>query len=135
LASFTLFCGHFVDIDGPSLAAVGQLLLHAARGSVMSRGQKGQIRMNNNDLAESLAGAVGLTKVEARKHVDAVIGLIADAAAKGDEVSLSGFGKFKVKETPAREGRNPSTGATIQIAASRKLTFSAAKALKDKLNG
>lgn len=91
--------------------------------------------MNNNDLAESLAGAVGLTKAEARKHVDAVIGLIADAAAKGDEVSLSGFGKFKVKEAPAREGRNPSTGATIQIAASRKLTFSAAKALKDKLNG
>ena len=44
-------------------------------------------------------------------------------------------GKFKVKDTPAREGRNPSTGATIQIAASRKLTFAAAKAVKDKLNG
>ncbi|OZA21704.1 MAG: integration host factor, partial [Novosphingobium sp. 17-62-19] len=43
--------------------------------------------------------------------------------------------KFKVKNTPAREGRNPSTGATIQIAASNKLTFSAAKAVKDKLNG
>jgi len=45
------------------------------------------------------------------------------------------FGKFKVKESAAREGRNPSTGATIQIAASKKLTFGAAKAVKDRLNG
>jgi DNA-binding protein HU-beta len=54
---------------------------------------------------------------------------------RGEEVSLNGFGKFKVKDSPAREGRNPSTGATIQIAASRKLTFAPAKAVKDKLNG
>ena len=60
---------------------------------------------------------------------------IADSASKGEEVSLNGFGKFKVKESPAREGRNPSTGATIQIAASKKLTFAPAKAVKDKLNG
>lgn len=91
--------------------------------------------MNNSDLADTLAAAHDLTKADARKLVDAVFGAIADAAAKGEEVSLNGFGKFKVKATPAREGRNPSTGATIQIAAAKKLTFAPAKAVKDKLNG
>ena len=60
---------------------------------------------------------------------------IGEAAAKGEEIALNGFGKFKVKDSPAREGRNPSTGATIQIAASKKLGFSPAKAVQDKLNG
>ena len=60
---------------------------------------------------------------------------IAEAAASGEEISLNGFGKFKVKEAAAREGRNPATGATIRIAASKKLTFTPAKAVKDKLNG
>ena len=91
--------------------------------------------MNTAELAEAVAAAEGLTKADARKLVDAVFAAIADAAAKGEEVSLNAFGKFKVKDTPAREGRNPSTGATIQIAASRKLTFAPAKAVKDKLNG
>ena len=91
--------------------------------------------MNNADLAEALAADHGMTKADARKLVDAAFAAIADAAAKGDEISLNGFGKFKVKSTPAREGRNPRDGATIQIAASKKLTFAPAKAVKDKLNG
>ena len=91
--------------------------------------------MNNSDLADSLASANNITKADARKLVDGVFAAIADAAAKGEEVSLNGFGKFKVKESAAREGRNPSTGETIQIAASKKLTFGAAKAVKDRLNG
>ncbi|WP_416463713.1 HU family DNA-binding protein [Sphingomonas sp. VDB2] len=91
--------------------------------------------MNNSDLADAVAGELGLSKADARKAVDTVFSAIAAAAAKGDEVSLNGFGKFKVKESAAREGRNPSTGATIQIAASKKLGFSAAKAVKDQLNG
>ncbi|HEX7821148.1 MAG TPA: HU family DNA-binding protein [Sphingobium sp.] len=91
--------------------------------------------MNNSDLADSLAAANGLTKTDARKLVDGVFAAIADAAANGEEISLNGFGKFKVKDTPAREGRNPATGATIQIAASKKLGFTPAKAVKDKLNG
>ena len=77
--------------------------------------------MNNSDLAEALATSASLTKAEARKYVDAVFSLVAEAAAKGEEVSLSGFGKFKIKDSPAREGRNPSTGAVIAIPASRKL--------------
>jgi DNA-binding protein HU-beta len=56
------------------------------------------------------------------------------AASGGQEVSLPGFGKFKVKETAARDGRNPSTGEIIKIAASKKLSFTPAKAVKDQLN-
>ena len=67
-------------------------------------------------------------------QVDGVFKAIAEAASAGEEISLPGFGKFKVKATPAREGRNPSTGATIKIAAAKKLTFAPAKALKDSLN-
>jgi DNA-binding protein HU-beta len=90
--------------------------------------------MNNSDLAETLAASSGLSKTDARKYVDAVLAAIVDAAAKGEEVSLSGFGKFKVRESAAREGRSPATGQTIQIAASKKLAFTPAKAVKDKLN-
>ncbi|MFM7349855.1 MAG: HU family DNA-binding protein [Erythrobacter sp.] len=91
--------------------------------------------MNNADLAEKLAEANGLTKTDARKVVDGVFAAIADAAAQGDEIAINGFGKFKVKATPERDGRNPSTGASIKIAASKKLTFAPAKAVKDRLNG
>ena len=91
--------------------------------------------MNTSDLAETVAAGAGLSKADARKVVDAVFAAIADAAAKGEDVSLNGFGKFKVKESAAREGRNPATGEPMQIAASRKLGFTPAKAVKDKLNG
>jgi DNA-binding protein HU-beta len=90
--------------------------------------------MNNNDIAEAIAAGAGLTKSDARKIVDNVFAAITDAAAKGEEVSLNGFGKFKVKESAAREGRNPSTGAPMQIAASKKLSFTPAKGVKDQLN-
>lgn len=91
--------------------------------------------MNNADLAETIATAHGISKSDAKKLVDGVFVAIGDAAAKGEEISLNGFGKFKVKDTPEREGRNPSTGAAITIAAARKVAFTPAKALKDKLNG
>ena len=91
--------------------------------------------MNNSELAEALVTAHGLTKADARKLVDAVFGAIADAAANGEEIPLNGFGKFKVKDTPARDGRNPATGEAISIKASKKLTFTPAKAVKDRLNG
>ncbi|MHA4835963.1 HU family DNA-binding protein [Sphingopyxis sp. MSC1_008] len=91
--------------------------------------------MNHAELSDAVAASLDLSKTDARKAVDAVIAAISDAAAKGDEISINGFGKFKVKATPAREGRNPSTGETIQIKAAKKLTFSPAKAVKDRLNG
>ncbi len=91
--------------------------------------------MNHAELSDSVAATLGVSKADAKKAVDAVFAAIADAAAKGEEVSVNGFGKFKVKDSPAREGRNPSTGETIQIKASKKLGFGAAKAIKDRLNG
>ncbi len=91
--------------------------------------------MNNSDLADHIASQTGVTKADARRHVDLVFAAIGETLAKGEEVAISGFGKFKVKDMPAREGRNPATGETIKIAASRKLGFAVAKGLKDKLNG
>ncbi|WP_380873237.1 DNA-binding protein [Sphingomonas sp. DBB INV C78] len=91
--------------------------------------------MNNAELAEQIATSGGLTKSDARKIVDGVFASVAEAVAGGQEVSINGFGKFKVKDTPAREGRNPRTGEAMNIAASKKLTFTPAKAVKDRLNG
>lgn len=90
--------------------------------------------MTGNELAEAIAAEHGLTKADAKKLVDGVFAAISDAAAKGEEISLGGFGKFKVKASPARDGRNPATGEPIIIRASNKLTFTPAKAVKDKLN-
>lgn len=90
--------------------------------------------MKNSELADVIAADHGLAKTDARKIVDAVFDAIGNAAAKGAEVSLNGFGKFKVKDSPEREGRNPRTGDAMTIKASKKLGFTAAKGLKDKLN-
>lgn len=91
--------------------------------------------MTGNDLADALAAAHGLTKADAKKYVDAVFAAIGDAAAKGEEVSLNGFGKFATKRTPERQGINPATKQPITIKAATKIGFKPAKALKDKLNG
>jgi DNA-binding protein HU-beta len=90
--------------------------------------------MTLNELIDHVAGVTGVGKDGVKKVIDASLSAITDKAAKGESVALAGFGQFKVKDTPARQGRNPASGATIEIAAARKLTFSAAKAVKDKLN-
>lgn len=87
-----------------------------------------------NEIADKIASEQNLTKGQAKAIVDSVFAQIAEADTSGAETSVPGFGKFKVKATPARDGRNPSTGQTIKIAASRKLTFAPAKAVKDALN-
>lgn len=89
--------------------------------------------MNMSDLAKAVAAATSMSEADAKSAITAVFEQIADAAAKGEEVSVSGFGKFAVKDRAERQGRNPSTGEAITIAASKKLTFTAAKGLKDKL--
>ena len=92
--------------------------------------------MNTNDLAQSVSEQdKALTKTQAKALVEAVFAAVRDAALKGEEVSVPGFGKFKVQNKPARTGRNPRTGETVQIAATRKLAFQPAKALKDALAG
>jgi DNA-binding protein HU-beta len=88
-----------------------------------------------NEIADQLADEHQLTKGQARAFVEGAFKAVALAAAAGEEISLPGFGKCKVKISPERRGRNPATGATMTIAASRKLGFFPAKALRDALNG
>jgi DNA-binding protein HU-beta len=90
--------------------------------------------MNINELADRVGEQQGITKTSAREIIDGIVSAIVDAAKNGEEIAVPGFGKFKVASRAAREGRNPATGATIKIAASKKLTFAPAKALKDALN-
>ena len=89
--------------------------------------------MNIGELAKGVAGTTGTSEAEAKAAIAAVFDQIASAAAKGEEVSIAGFGKFSVKDRPERQGRNPSTGEAMTIAASKKVSFTAAKGLKDKL--
>ena len=91
--------------------------------------------MTKQELAQKVANDVGLNQSQAKDAVEATFKAIADELASGGEVAVSGFGKFSVSERSAREGRNPATGETIQIAASKAAKFSAASALKKQLNG
>ena len=86
--------------------------------------------MNKSDLVNAVAAA-GFTKKDADKAVAAVFGAIEDALVKGDKVQLIGFGTFEVRERAAKEGRNPRTGETLKIAASKVPAFKAGAALKN----
>ena len=90
--------------------------------------------MNKVQLVASVAEKAGLNKKDAEKAVAAVLDTVVEAVAKEEAVRLVGFGTFEVKERGARTGRNPKTGETIEVPASKHLTFSASKALKDQLN-
>ena len=90
--------------------------------------------MNKNDLVESVAKAAGLSKADAAKAVDSVLDQVTASLAKGDEVRLVGFGTFSVANRAASTGRNPRTGETIRIPASKQPKFKAGKALKDAVN-
>ncbi|MGN6424277.1 MAG: HU family DNA-binding protein [Asticcacaulis sp.] len=90
--------------------------------------------MNTSDLVEAIAAEHKLSKAAAKAIVEQMLGAITQAAVLGQEINLPGFGKFKVQARAAREGRNPQTGATVQIAASKKLVFQPAKTVKDRLN-
>ena len=91
--------------------------------------------MTKNELAERVAERTGTSASQARQAVDAAIDVVSDELARGGEVALAGFGKFSVSHRAARQGRNPSTGQPIQIGASKAAKFSAASALKKRLNG
>ena len=90
--------------------------------------------MNKTELIEAIVKETGLKKKDAEAALAATIGAIETALAKGEKVQLVGFGTFETKKRAAREGRNPKTGATIKIAASKFPAFSAGKAFKDKVN-
>ncbi len=90
--------------------------------------------MNKGDLIERVASGASLSKAEAGRAVDAVLDEVTRTLRNGDPVTLVGFGTFQVKHRAARQGRNPRTGETIQIAASNVPSFKAGKALKDAVN-
>ncbi len=89
--------------------------------------------MNKTEFTEAVAEEAGLTKADAARALDAMIKTTSKALKKGDTVSLIGFGTFSVKKRAARTGRNPATGETIKIKASKTPSFKAGKAFKDAI--
>ncbi|TVQ84705.1 MAG: HU family DNA-binding protein [Chromatiaceae bacterium] len=87
--------------------------------------------MNKSNIIDAMADAAEISKSQAGRALDALTEEIAKALKNGDTVSIIGFGTFSVKERAARTGRNPQTGAAIEIAASKTPAFKAGKALKD----
>lgn len=87
--------------------------------------------MNKSELIDAIAEKGGLSKADAGKALDATIASVTEALKAGDTVTLVGFGTFGVKERAARTGRNPQTGATLEIKASKVPSFKAGKGLKD----
>lgn len=90
--------------------------------------------MNKNELTSVVADKTGLSKTQAAEAVDGVFDAITSALKKGDEVRLVGFGTFAVSKRKASKGRNPATGAEIDIPASNQPKFKPGKGLKDALN-
>lgn len=90
--------------------------------------------MNKSELIDAIAESADLSKASATRALDAVIDTVAGSLKAGDQVVLVGFGTFSVKDRAARTGRNPQTGAPIEIAAARIPSFKAGKALKDAVN-
>jgi DNA-binding protein HU-beta len=90
--------------------------------------------MNKTELVQAVADAAELTKASAQRALEAVLEAITQALAAGESVVIPGFGTFAVGERAARTGRNPQTGAALEIAASTVVKFKAGKALKDAVN-
>ena len=90
--------------------------------------------MTKSELAEKVAERNGVSASQARQMLETTIEVVSGELAAGGEVALAGFGKFSVSSRAARQGRNPSTGAPISIAASKAAKFSPASALKKRLN-
>ena len=88
--------------------------------------------MNKSDLVDAVANDSDMSKAQAARAVDSVLANVGDALGNGDSVSLVGFGTFSVRHRAAREGRNPQTGASMHIAASKVPGFKAGKGLKGK---
>jgi DNA-binding protein HU-beta len=90
--------------------------------------------VNKSELIEKMAASADISKASATRALDAMLDAVTDSLKQSEQVVLVGFGTFAVKERAARQGRNPQTGATIEIAAARIPAFKPGKALKDALN-
>jgi DNA-binding protein HU-beta len=90
--------------------------------------------VNKSELVDAIASGADISKASAGRALDSMVETITESLKKGDPVALVGFGTFSVKDRAARQGRNPQTGATIQISAARVPGFKAGKGLKDAVN-
>ena len=90
--------------------------------------------MTKTELSAAVAEQAGLSKKDAEKAVSTVLDVIVEALEKGEKVQLVGFGTFEVRERAARTGKNPRTGETIEIAASKVQAFKPGQAMKNRLN-
>lgn len=90
--------------------------------------------MKKAELVDAIAKKAEIKKIEAQKVLEAFIEVVGDELAAGEKVQITGFGTFEVSERAAREGRNPQSGETMMIAASKSPKFKAGKVLKDKVN-
>ena len=91
--------------------------------------------LTKNDLAKLIQKGNGYTAIQSAEIVDTVIGQIRSSLESGDDVLISGFGKFQVKEKNARKGRNPATGDDMMLSARKVVTFKWSRTLRDKVNG
>ncbi len=91
--------------------------------------------MNKNELLEKVSQASGLTKKESEAAINAFLETLTDVLKAGDKISLKGFGTFEVRTRDARTGRNPRTGETMEIPASKVPAFKASSSLKNIVNG
>ncbi len=91
--------------------------------------------MTKTQLIESVSADTGQTKSDIERTLDAILDRASSALTAGERVELRGFGIFEAKQTKARTGRNPATGASMEIPASQKATFRPSKELKERLNG
>ncbi len=99
-----------------------------------SKYQKGEQKVNKSELVEAIADGADISKASAGRALDSALDAITTALQNGEQVSLIGFGTYSVKHRAARTGRNPQTGAEIEISAANVPSFKAGKALKDAVN-
>jgi DNA-binding protein HU-beta len=115
-----------------------QKLLRRLRAVAFSRGHFGkeeETMAGRKEMTEYVATQVeGISRKQASDAVDCVFKFLTDCLARGERIQVPGFGTFNLSERAARQGRNPTTGATIDIAASKNVRFKAGKDLRDQLN-
>ncbi len=90
--------------------------------------------MNKGDLIDRVSGDAGISKAQADRAIDSVLGGITDSLRKGERVTLVGFGTFAISQRKARKGTNPQTNETIKIPATKSVRFSSGKKLKEVIN-
>tara|TARA_B100001964_G_scaffold21145_1_gene21426 strand:- start:319 stop:606 length:288 start_codon:yes stop_codon:yes gene_type:complete len=93
-----------------------------------------ELKVNKNDLIASVASSAGLSKSDATRSLESLLDTITNSLKRGEKVSIVGFGNFSISERKATTGRNPRTGESIQIPASKRPKFSVGKALKEAVN-